>query len=197
MARLTENARRHVGESLTIRWGTSRGRDTYGYTTCSLRNHRGKRIAACNAGGYDMAGTVIGEWVALTFAKELRRLKFSPDCQGKPEFHGLSYHDPHYDPGQALTGTDCADRTLGKGAKSKTVAQAEADGESLGLERYQAFYAASSPTPTKRHTVPLIHGACGLSSVLTILRAIGLSLKKVVGTCKLDVYVIEKAKPLT
>lgn len=76
-SRVSENIRRHIGESLTIRWGTSRGRDSYGYTTCSLRNHRGERVAACNGGGYDMMGTVIGNWLAATFPTELCALKES------------------------------------------------------------------------------------------------------------------------
>lgn len=71
----TENIRRHLGETITIRWGTSRGQDTYGYTTCSLRNSRGNKIAACNGGGYDMRGTVLGDWLARTFPNELCALK--------------------------------------------------------------------------------------------------------------------------
>lgn len=90
-------------------------------------------------------------------------------------FYGLTFHDPDYNPGKARIGKDCADRTLGKVAKGKTVEQAEKDGESMGLERYQAFYSASSKTPTKRHRIPSIDGACGMSSVETIAKAIGLS----------------------
>lgn len=172
--RLSENARRHIGETLTIRWGVSRGRNSYGYTTCSLRNHHGKRVAACNGGGYDLHGTVIGEWIARTFPKDLRKLSVP--------FTGLSWHDPSFNPGKAIT----ADA-------SKTVEEAEAAGESLGLDRYQAFYAASSDVPTKQHTVPLINGGCGLSSMMRILRAIGLDLHEAASTSKLDVYTITKA----
>ena len=93
-------------------------------------------------------------------------------------FYGLTFHDPNYDPGQAIIGQDCSDRTLGE-SEGETVAQAEAAGKSVGLERLQAAYSASSPHATARHTVPHIDGACGKSSVETIMRAIGLSLKYV------------------
>jgi hypothetical protein len=90
-------------------------------------------------------------------------------------FYGLSFHDPNFDPGKAVIGTDCDDRTMTNNgeAKGKTVEQAEKDGETIGLERYQAFYRASSKVPTERHTVPLIDGACGFSSVERIMKAIG------------------------
>lgn len=254
--RLSENARRHVGETVTIRWGVSRAQNSYGYTTCSLRNHHGKRVAACNGGGYDLKGTVIGAWVATTFPKELNKLPLNAfpkrshferaehprrvcrntmciverieagaaaeseeampylphDCEKCPKcgseteidhndgrvvddgrgLYSLTFHDPNYDPGKAVIGKDCHDRTLGT-SEGETVAEAEAAGKSLGLERYQAVYAASSPTPTKRHTVPSIDGACGVSCVLNILRAIGLDLHQVASTSKLDVYTIVKA----
>jgi hypothetical protein len=90
-------------------------------------------------------------------------------------FYGLTFHDPNFDPGTAVVGQGCDDRTLGLKAKGKTVAQAESDGESHGLERYQSLYRASSPVPTKRHRIPSIDGACGESSVAQIGKAIGIS----------------------
>src|SRR3990167_6929422 len=65
-------------------------------------------------------------------------------------FYGLTYHDPNFDPGKAVIGQDYHDRTMGQDAQGKTVAEAEAEGKSLGLERYQAFYRASSKAPTDR-----------------------------------------------
>lgn len=93
--------------------------------------------------------------------------------------YGLTFHDPNYDPSKAVIGTDCADRTLGDGAEGKTISQAEQDGESFGLERYQAIYKASSKYPTDRHTVPSIDGACGFESVRKIAEAIGLQVRMV------------------
>jgi hypothetical protein len=62
-------------------------------------------------------------------------------------FYGLTWHDPNY-------------------KTSKKVEESEQRGESLGLERYQEFYSASSKHRTELHTVPHVDGACGLSTVL-------------------------------
>lgn len=96
-------------------------------------------------------------------------------------FYGLTFHDPNYDPGKAIIGRDTSDRTLaqigGGSSEGKTVEQAEADGDSIGLERYQAIYSASSKFPTVLHTIPSIDGACGMSSVDKIGKAIGVRLE--------------------
>lgn len=106
-------------------------------------------------------------------------------------FYGLTFHDPNFDPGKAIIGKDCTDRTLTKddtGSAGKTVEQAEKDGNSFGLERYQAFYSASSKVPTERHAVPRIDGACGFSSVERIAKAIGITLEYVPTRGKNTVY---------
>jgi len=243
MKRLTKNTRGIVGATIAIKWGTSRGRDSYGYTTCSLYED-GRKIAACNGGGYDMRGTVAGDWVTARLAPALRKIKpdtmpehshwegerarvcvgdcleqfqdlrmrmieaetgaevFQPklgeDCWECPRckgntnasrdgkrvndgryFYGLTFHDPNYDASKAQIGRDCSDRTLAKaGSEGKTVAEAESAGVSFGLERLQATYKASSKIPTRRHKVPSIDGACGLSCVESILAAIGLRLER-------------------
>lgn len=103
-------------------------------------------------------------------------------------FYGLTFHDPDFDPGKAIIGTDATDRTLGKDAKGKTVEDAEKNGVSVGLERYQAFYQASSSTPDATHRVPLIDGGCGFSAVEKIMDAIGLKLEWMSKGTKVDVY---------
>lgn len=148
---------------IRIKWGVSRGRDTLGYTTCSLYDD-GKRVAACNGGGYDMTGTVLGDWIAKRFPEKLRKLKLSQ--------YGLTFHNP-------------------KRKTPATIEQAEASGRSLGLERYQDFYAASSKVPTEVHTVPLIDGACGQSSVERILTAIGGTIKWTKKSSRLDIAEVE------
>lgn len=179
---------------IEFRWTMSRGRDTYGYNICSLWVD-GRRVSACNGGGYDMKGTALGNFIASRYADRLCALPVEsfPEQRGGGErrLYGLTFHDPNYDPGQAVIGECADDRTLG-GSKGETVAEAEAAGKSLGLERYQAIYRASSPVPTDRHTVPSIDGACGMSCVETIMRAIGLSLRWVPGrrNRKNDVYIL-------
>lgn len=58
---------------LVTRWTVSRGRETYGYNICTLL-HNNQRIAACNGGGYDMTGTVLGVFIENNFQKELIKL---------------------------------------------------------------------------------------------------------------------------
>jgi hypothetical protein len=198
----TDNISRLVGTTIEITWGTSRGRDTYGYTVCSLR-YNGRLISRCNGGGYDMRGTVVGNFVTWAFAPELRLLKPSDmpqqhhyDYQTKQRvddersFYGLRFIDPDYNPGKAVIGEDCSDRTLADDSTGLTVEQAEEKGVSFGLERLQAAYKATAPHATERHTIPSIDGACGMSSVERIFNGLGLGLRQIVNRSKLDVYEI-------
>ena len=244
-----EPSKTRITHTLAIKWGTSRGRDTYGYTTCTL-SEDGKRLAAFNGGGYDMRGTVFGDWLARAYRNLLFNLKpedmpenshwepdhlaficyecsqqrdesvearvqslseESPTCPhcgvmmrhergaGKRVddgryFYGLTFHDPDYDPGKAVIGKDCSDRTLGDGAVGKTVEQAETAGVSFGLERYQAIYSSSSKVPTARHTFVSVDGGCGFDSVRKIAEAIGLSVRLINASRKLDLIEITEAK---
>lgn len=175
--------------TLEFKWTVSRGRDTYGYNICSLYVD-GRKVSSCNGGGYDMEGTALGSWIAKRFKDELLKLKIPMNRRNGEdvqEYYGLSFHDPNFDPGKAIIGKDCTDRTFSGKSEGKTVEQAEKDGDTAGLERYQAFYAASPRVPTERHIIPLIDGACGKSSVEKIINAIGYQL----------VYVNVRSKNLT
>jgi hypothetical protein len=56
---------------LAINWTTSRGRDTYGYNLVSLTDtDTGRRYRTCG-GGYDMTGTVLGDWLENRYQSEL------------------------------------------------------------------------------------------------------------------------------
>ena len=57
--------------TLKITHGTSRARDTYGYNTVTVTDEAGRKFK-CMGGGYDMTGTVFGEWLADTHQTELR-----------------------------------------------------------------------------------------------------------------------------
>ncbi len=61
------NMRTH---SVEFRWGTSRGRDTYGYNTCACRVDR-QRLGLCNGGGYDMEGTALAEALVKLYKDRL------------------------------------------------------------------------------------------------------------------------------
>ena len=47
---------------LRLGYGTSRGRDTYGYTTVRLTDESTGKTYRCMGGGYDMVGTVLADW---------------------------------------------------------------------------------------------------------------------------------------
>ena len=56
---------------LAISWSVSRGQDTYGYNICRLDDRSsGKRFRTCG-GGYDMIGTVFGDWLQDTYQSRL------------------------------------------------------------------------------------------------------------------------------
>lgn len=153
--------------NVETRWTVSRARDSYGYNICTLWQD-GERIARCDGGGYDMVGTVFGVFIAKQFADRLRERITSMH-------YGLRFIDPTYDPGKAKIAHDF----YGDPAPERTVEEAEAAGESLGLDRYQAAYAASSDLPTATHTVPRIDGGCGMSSVERIAQTIGVTIRTV------------------
>lgn len=59
---------------LAISWSTSRGRDTYGYNICRLDDKKAKQRFRTCGGGYDMLGTVFGEWLENTYQEKLVEL---------------------------------------------------------------------------------------------------------------------------
>lgn len=60
--------------TLHVSFGTSRGRETYGYAVVTLREC-GTIKARCNGGGYDMLGTVFGDWLQAEYQDRLMTIK--------------------------------------------------------------------------------------------------------------------------
>lgn len=58
---------------LTLTWSTSKAADTYGYNRLTLRASGGYRTVTCG-GGYDMKGTVVGDWLQDTYQDRLRAI---------------------------------------------------------------------------------------------------------------------------
>lgn len=59
---------------LELSWSTSRGRDTYGYNICKLSTgYRGKNYRTCG-GGYDMTGTVLGDFIEAEYQDRLQAI---------------------------------------------------------------------------------------------------------------------------
>ena len=157
-----------MDKTLFFKWTVSRGRDTYGYNVCTLYVD-GDKISRCNGGGYDMEGTCLGDYIAVAFKDKLLKLKL------KEKLYGLTFHNPDWKP-------------------SDEIVQNEKEGKDLGLERYQAFYSASTFRPSKKHNIPLIDGACGKNSVEKIMATIGLKLKYVNSTKNDTTYLINNGK---
>lgn len=59
---------------LSLSWSVSRGRDTYGYNIARLDDRNTGERFRCMGGGYDMVGTVFGDWLEKTFQSELTEL---------------------------------------------------------------------------------------------------------------------------
>tara|TARA_R100001129_G_scaffold168959_1_gene137427 strand:- start:3199 stop:3609 length:411 start_codon:yes stop_codon:yes gene_type:complete len=74
---------------LKYTYGTSRARNSYGYNIVGLKVD-GIRVARTCGGGYDMQGTVLGDWVERKFWNEL--LKFDKT------FYALKYVNPNWEP---------------------------------------------------------------------------------------------------
>lgn len=154
-------------KALKFKWTISKVENTYGYNICSLWVDD-KKVSSCNGDGYDMEGTVLGNYIAYAFADKL--MKLTEPCQ----FGNLTYHNPNWKPTQD---------TLDK----------EQAGESFGLERYQDFYKQSSKVPTEVHTIPMIDGTCGFSTVTQLMEKIGLTLKRIDKTTNSSIYLLEEA----
>lgn len=81
---------------LEIKWSISRGRDTYGYSICSLYVY-GQKVTDCNGGGYDMVGTVIGELVTALFGAELEELSKGADLTNHhSDGREIKFRNPKY-----------------------------------------------------------------------------------------------------
>lgn len=106
-------------------------------------------------------------------------------------FYGLRFHDPNYDPLAAKL-EHCDDTFTKPEDVGKTFRQLQKEGKIVDLDVLRTWYKASSPHATRRHTVPLIDGACGFSSVETILKAIGFELEYVSGHSRDDTYILRK-----
>lgn len=70
---------------LALSWSVSRGRDTYGYTICRLDDTSTGERFKCMGGGYDMRGTVFGEWLEACYQDRLLAMKDRSNIQVSPE----------------------------------------------------------------------------------------------------------------
>lgn len=120
---------------LAISWSLSRGRDTYGYNIARLRDTVTGKAYRCMGGGYDMTGTVFGEWLENTHQDALRAI---------------------------------ADQAGARYVGSERIRN-DAAGALYGMVELSDGRIS-------------LDGACGLSSMYRVARAIGLELRQTVST---------------
>ena len=61
-------------QHLSLTWGISKGRDTYGYNILTLRDEHGHKYRTMG-GGYDMTGTVLGDWLESNYQDRLMKIR--------------------------------------------------------------------------------------------------------------------------
>ena len=132
---------------LALSWSVSRGRDTHGYNICRLDDTSTGDRFKCMGGGYDMTGTVFGEWLAATYQPELLALKdrasYVFPLEGAPRpanreisFYGMGYHEK----GERVSldgacGLDCMIRiaeAIGLEVERDYIANGRRRGETVG-----------------------------------------------------------------
>lgn len=74
---------------LKLSWSTSRGQDTYGYNICRLDDTTTGRRYKCIGGGYDMVGTVFGEWLEENYQEQL--LSLNPEVNNMCGYRKLHF----------------------------------------------------------------------------------------------------------
>ena len=86
---------------LSLSWSVSKGRDTYGYNICRLDDRNNGHCFRTIGGGYDMVGTVFGQWLEYYFQPELLMIKDKADriygsslCDNPvtDSFYGMTYN---------------------------------------------------------------------------------------------------------
>lgn len=77
-------------ETITHKWSTR------GHGVSKIIDQRGNVIAKATGCGYDRFGTVIGDFIQVTFQNELQRLSkrfckkpYAGDCRSSKEFYGM------------------------------------------------------------------------------------------------------------
>jgi len=167
-----------VNHELRIKYGTSRAANTYGYGLVSLYDG-GKKVAACNGGGYDMRGTVFGEWLEKTYQERLVALaKATKGAFARANWNGELGDESNYVRLPADRKVELYGGTYYENGSR----------ESVHGRKGAQKYIAKPPHVT-------LDGGCGFESIYRIAKAIGLNVRTVDAGKKLDILLIEDTKP--
>ena len=155
-------------KTLLFKWSISRGRDTYGYNICSLWIHERKEATTCG-GGYDMKGTVLGEFIEKHYQDRLLKLhrRAGSRYSVAPESSPAAKNGKKYKRLKALI------------PKNRPIWHQH--GELYGLTTY---YKRGELKPFKMS----LDGACGFESMQRIGRAVGLSFHYQYGNANETIY---------
>lgn len=89
---------------LVLSWSTSKGRDTYCYNICRLDDRNNGQRFRTIGGGYDMIGTVFGQWLQANYQDQLQAIKdrahqeyteensFRRYIDSKERLYGMTYN---------------------------------------------------------------------------------------------------------
>lgn len=125
-------------KQLHFKWTVSRGRDTYGYSICTLLVD-GEKVGKTCGGGYDMQGTSLGQWLQNNYQDQLQE-RFKEELANVSDKDYQEYSGNCYKSISGFYGAKIAGK----------------QGKPLWIE---------------------LDGGCGFSSIETIAKAIGISLK--------------------
>lgn len=139
---------------LSLSWSTSRGHDTYGYNICRLdaQTTDGMKRYRASGGGYDMTGTVFGNWLTENYQDRLLKI-------ARRAYYAYDGKDSGV---RVRKGDQARTEWTGTPARPKVT-----PGLLYGMTHY---------TSTKR---VVLDGGCGIESMMTIARAIGLDVQTV------------------
>ena len=86
---------------LVWKYGVSRGQYTYGYTLVSLYVN-GDKVAKTGGGGYDMKGSVLGQFITQNFQDELKSFTANygshDNTPRESSYYGLTFYSKDYKP---------------------------------------------------------------------------------------------------
>jgi len=73
-------------QTLSLNWTTSKAKDTYGYNRLALKDSRENTLSVTCGGGYDMQGTLLGNFINDNFSELLKRINSG-------DFYGLTHYN--------------------------------------------------------------------------------------------------------
>ena len=87
----TQNTTTPFRDRLEVKWSVSRGRDTYGYNICRINT--ANKSYKTMGGGYDMVGTVLGDYLSDLLTDDEKQNALDAQMYGIGKHNGTFYID--------------------------------------------------------------------------------------------------------